>query len=134
MPQRVSLKDPASAIQHIERDGGVILTDFSTSEDLAKVNADAAPYITAMTRVIAPLSLSFFPKSTHDIIPCDSLLCNHLIPFHSTPFTYIFTHETCTHMYSLRYSLVSTPSGLGAPVFLAVPARSAKSGSSNQIS
>ncbi len=51
MVHRVSLKDPAAAINHIEHDGGVILTDFSTPEDVAKVNADAAPYIAAMTRV-----------------------------------------------------------------------------------
>ena len=45
MARRVALKDIAAVIQIIKEDGGVILTNFSSTEDVERVNADAAPYI-----------------------------------------------------------------------------------------
>lgn len=45
MARRVALKDMAAVIQIIKEDGGVILTNFSSTEDVERVNADAAPYI-----------------------------------------------------------------------------------------
>lgn len=48
MARRVPLNDPATIIRYIEEDGGVILTGFSSIDDVQKVNADAAPYINAI--------------------------------------------------------------------------------------
>ena len=45
MARRVALKDIVTVIQSIKEDGGVILTNFSSTEDVERVNADAAPYI-----------------------------------------------------------------------------------------
>ena len=45
MVHRVAFKDTAAVIQIIKVDGGVILTNFSSTEDVERVNADAAPYI-----------------------------------------------------------------------------------------
>lgn len=45
MTRRVALKDTDSVIRYIKEDGGVILTDFSSTEDVQLVNADAAPHI-----------------------------------------------------------------------------------------
>lgn len=48
MARRVPLNDPATIIRYIEEDGGVILTGFSSIDDVQKVNADAAPFINAI--------------------------------------------------------------------------------------
>ena len=45
MARRVAFKDTVAVIQSIKEDGGVILTNFSSTEDVESVNADAAPYI-----------------------------------------------------------------------------------------
>ena len=45
MARRVALEDINAVIQNIKEDGGVILTNFSSTEDVERVNADAAPYI-----------------------------------------------------------------------------------------
>ena len=45
MVRRVALEDTNAVIQSIKEDGGVILTNFSSTEDVERVNADAAPYI-----------------------------------------------------------------------------------------
>ena len=45
MARRVDFSDRNAVIQSIKEDGGVILTHFSRTEDVEKVNADAAPYI-----------------------------------------------------------------------------------------
>ena len=45
MPQRVPLSNPQLAIDIIERDGGVILTGFSTVANVEKVNSDAEPFL-----------------------------------------------------------------------------------------
>lgn len=47
MARRVPLNDPDRVIQVIAEDGGVILTGFSSVEDVQKVNDDAAPYLKA---------------------------------------------------------------------------------------
>ena len=47
MVQHVSLREPLTAIKAIENDGGVVLTDFATVDDVEKVNADAAPHLRA---------------------------------------------------------------------------------------
>ncbi|KAL8785047.1 MAG: hypothetical protein Q9195_008807 [Heterodermia aff. obscurata] len=54
MARRVTLHDPTTAIKYLREDGGVILTDFSTIDDLEKVNADAAPYIEAIIKDVRP--------------------------------------------------------------------------------
>ncbi|KAL8726067.1 MAG: hypothetical protein Q9166_006946 [cf. Caloplaca sp. 2 TL-2023] len=48
MARRVSLDDPDAIIQIIKEDGGVVLTDFSDTADVKKVNEDARPYINAI--------------------------------------------------------------------------------------
>ena len=59
MARRVSLNDPDLAIRIIEEDGGVILTDFTTTALVKQVNTDAAPYINAIVEeVIDPSSSS----------------------------------------------------------------------------
>lgn len=45
MARRVAFQDTVAVIQSIKEDGGVILTNFSSNEDVERVNADAAPYI-----------------------------------------------------------------------------------------
>lgn len=45
MARRTPLTDPHRAIDILKEDGGVILTGFTTTSDVEKVNADAAPYI-----------------------------------------------------------------------------------------
>lgn len=45
MARRVPCNDTAAVIQSIKEDGGVILTNFSSIEDVQRVNTDAAPYI-----------------------------------------------------------------------------------------
>lgn len=54
MAHRVSLHDPFLAIRRLEEAGGVILTDFTTMEDLEKVNSDAAPFIDAIVQDVSP--------------------------------------------------------------------------------
>lgn len=44
--RRVSLSNPREAIQMIERDGGVILTDFTTPDLVKQVNETASSYYT----------------------------------------------------------------------------------------
>ena len=48
MIRRVPLDMPSAAIKAIEEDGGVILTGFSSVEDVQRVNAHAEPYINAI--------------------------------------------------------------------------------------
>ena len=45
MARRFSLQDPNAAIRCLEEHGGVILTDFSSVDDVIQVNNDAAPFI-----------------------------------------------------------------------------------------
>ena len=52
MARRVSLNDPDLAIKIIKEDGGVILTDFTTTALVEQVNADAAPYINAIVKEV----------------------------------------------------------------------------------
>ena len=54
MARRISLQDPVAAIECIERDGGVILTDFSSPDDVDRVSQDAAPYINAIVEEVDP--------------------------------------------------------------------------------
>jgi len=54
MACRVSLQDPIAAIECLEADGGVILTGFSSLEDVEQVNADAAPFIDAIVDEVSP--------------------------------------------------------------------------------
>ena len=61
MARRVSLNDPDLAIEIIKEDGGVILTDFSTTALVEQVNADAAPYINAIVKEVIDPSLSTDP-------------------------------------------------------------------------
>lgn len=58
MARRVSLNDPDLAIKIIEEDGGVILTDFTTTTLVEQVNADAAPYINAIVKEVIDPSAS----------------------------------------------------------------------------
>lgn len=61
MARRVSLNDPDLAIKIIKEDGGVILTDFTTTALLEQVNADAAPYINAIVKEVIDPSPSTDP-------------------------------------------------------------------------
>ncbi len=54
MARRVSLHDAETAIKIIEEDGGVILTHFSSTTDVEKVNRDAAPFIAAFKAEVSP--------------------------------------------------------------------------------
>ena len=54
MARRASLHDPTTVINYLEEDGGVILTDFTTIDDLEMVSADAAPYIDAILKDVSP--------------------------------------------------------------------------------
>lgn len=54
MARRVPLHDVGTIIKIIERDGGVILTGFSSIADVEKVNRDAAPFITALKAEVSP--------------------------------------------------------------------------------
>ena len=60
MIRRVPLHKPDAAIRAIEADGGVILTGFSSVEDVQKVNADAAPFINA---ILADVNPPLYPAS-----------------------------------------------------------------------
>ena len=53
MARRVPLADPDRAIQCLEEDGAVILTDFSSIVDIEAVSADAAPFIEAVARQVS---------------------------------------------------------------------------------
>lgn len=59
MARRVPLNDPDRAIQVIAEDGGVILTGFSSVEDVQKVNEDAAPFLEAFRAEVSFASSSF---------------------------------------------------------------------------
>ena len=48
MARRVPLSDPTTVIRTIKEDGGVILTGFSNTSDIERVNHDAAPFINAL--------------------------------------------------------------------------------------
>ena len=56
MARRVSLNEPEEAIKIIKQDGCVILSDFTSLEDLQKVNADAEPYLQAYHTEVAPFA------------------------------------------------------------------------------
>lgn len=60
MARRVSLHDPTTAIKYLREDGGVILTNFSTIDDLEKVNADAALYIDAIVKDVRAQELQCY--------------------------------------------------------------------------
>ncbi|KAL8743397.1 MAG: hypothetical protein Q9190_004243 [Brigantiaea leucoxantha] len=55
MAHRVAFSDTEGAIRYIEEDGGVILTGFATENEVATVNADAAPYISAVAAETEPI-------------------------------------------------------------------------------
>jgi hypothetical protein len=48
MARRTALSDVNRAIEIVKEDGGVILEGFTSSEDVAKVNEDAAPFLKAI--------------------------------------------------------------------------------------
>ncbi|KAL9638267.1 MAG: hypothetical protein Q9164_001670 [Protoblastenia rupestris] len=48
MARRIPLNNPDDVIRCLEEDGGVILTNFSSVNDLHTVNQDVAPYINAI--------------------------------------------------------------------------------------
>ncbi|KAL9613646.1 MAG: hypothetical protein Q9167_001822 [Letrouitia subvulpina] len=48
MAQHVALSNVEAAIKYLEEDGGVILTGFTSQDDLERVNCDAEPHITAI--------------------------------------------------------------------------------------
>lgn len=48
MARRVAFSDTEGAIRYLEEDGAVILTGFASENEVATVNADAAPYISAV--------------------------------------------------------------------------------------
>lgn len=54
MARRASLHDPTTVIKYLEEDGGVILTNFTTIDDLERVSADASPYIDAILKGVSP--------------------------------------------------------------------------------
>lgn len=54
MACRVPISDVAKAIDRLQEDGGVILTGFATPEEVARVNADAAPYLEAVAEEVQP--------------------------------------------------------------------------------
>ncbi|KAL8903953.1 MAG: hypothetical protein Q9207_003600 [Kuettlingeria erythrocarpa] len=54
MASRVPITDVAKAIDCLEEDGGVILTGFATVGEVTTVNEDAAPYLDAVAREVAP--------------------------------------------------------------------------------
>lgn len=45
MARRVPLDEPDAVIKALQDFGGVILTGFSSTSDVGKVNADAQPYL-----------------------------------------------------------------------------------------
>ena len=53
MARRIPFSDTEGAIRYIEEDGGVILTGFATEYEVATVNADAAPYISAVAAEVS---------------------------------------------------------------------------------
>ena len=55
MARRVNFRDSDAVIQSVKEDGGVILTNFSSTEDVKKVNADAAPYIQKIIQDVCSL-------------------------------------------------------------------------------
>ena len=54
MARRAPLQDPITAIRLLEEDGGVILTNFTTTDDLEKVYKDAPPFIDAIVQEASP--------------------------------------------------------------------------------
>jgi hypothetical protein len=76
MARHASLKNPEMIIQILEEDGGVIVDDFSSVDDVYKVNADAAPYLKA---IIEEVSLTF----TKERLSKDTSV--NLNPFHKIP-------------------------------------------------
>ncbi|KAI4137411.1 MAG: hypothetical protein L6R39_007308 [Caloplaca ligustica] len=61
MARRVPLQDPEAAIRCLKADGGVILTKFSSIEDVARVNNDAAPFI---NKIVGERSAKSLPRET----------------------------------------------------------------------
>ncbi|CAF9943001.1 MAG: hypothetical protein ALECFALPRED_010419 [Alectoria fallacina] len=61
MARRVAFKDTVAVIQNIKEDGGVILTNFSSNEDVQRVNTDAAPYI---QKIIDDRASQSLPRET----------------------------------------------------------------------
>jgi DNA-directed RNA polymerase alpha subunit len=45
--RRVPLSSPEEAIRAIEKDGGVILTEFTSLSEVEEVNSDMAPFMSA---------------------------------------------------------------------------------------
>lgn len=69
MARRVPVSDTKTAIQYIEEDGGVILTGFTSREDVEQVNADAEPYIRAILEDVRKLdNLLYLPFQKADIL------------------------------------------------------------------
>jgi hypothetical protein len=48
MARRASLGKPERSIKTLQEDSGVIIEDFSSVEDVQKVNNEAAPYLKAI--------------------------------------------------------------------------------------
>ena len=54
MARRVPLHETSEAIEIIEQDGGVILTNFSSIADVESVNRDAAPFLSEIKQDVSP--------------------------------------------------------------------------------
>lgn len=73
MARRVTLQDPTTAIKYLREDGGVILTNFSTIDDVEKVNADAAPYIDAILKDVRPQNCITTHRRNHKEAACTEI-------------------------------------------------------------
>ena len=59
MARRVPLTAVNDAINCLEEDGGVILSNFASEEDVKAVNDDACPYIDAIAKKVGCSSNAF---------------------------------------------------------------------------
>ena len=90
MARRVALHDPTTAIKYLREDGGVILTNFSTIDDLEKVNADAAPFIDAILKDVRPQNGSITHRRNrksfvhHNIAACTKFPTTRNHKMHAT--------------------------------------------------
>ena len=68
MARRASLARPEEAIKIVEQDGCVVLTDFTSLEDLDRVTADAEPFLQ-----------SYHTEETDSDLPVDEVqICTRL--------------------------------------------------------
>lgn len=57
MARRVPLHDTERVIEVIKEDGGVILTGFSSTTDIEKVNRDAAIFLKAIFQDVSRIAI-----------------------------------------------------------------------------